>query len=274
MGVWVGDSFRITVAVLLVAFALAGALAAGLTGKAEARANILDYLKGPNLFYPARHDLNGSSTKFVIDTLGWNATRIAGNVGIGNGSVKTFDQTSTYDVEYPQNEFMCGDVSTQPWVPGLKTQAPPVEEAAEESATGDVTSDRTPPGETVTSPAIVTSPGSADSVSRYVPRFTGQDATGGAENQASGPAGEHASNESGRHALANVAPANTEQARAGGENLTYAAYHPIQYLSPVKDLMYEHPLSTSGTAYCQLLGFLPQAGPPVNVGMKCTGYGY
>ncbi len=71
-----------------------------------------------------------------------------------------------------------------------------------------------------------------------------------------------------------IAPVNTEQAKAVSENLTYAAFHPIQYLSPVKDIMYEHPLSTSGTAYCELLGFVPPAGPPVNVGMKCTGYGY
>lgn len=231
-----GDSFRITVAVLLVAFALAGALAASLAGKAEARANIQDYLKGPNLFYPARHDVNGTPTKFVIDTIGWNATRIAGNVGIGNGSVRTFDQTSTFDVEYPENEFMCGDVSTQPWVPGLKTEAPQVEAAAEESATGDVTGDRALPEEKVTSPDI---PGN---VSQYAP--------------------------------ANASPANTEQARDVSENLTYAVFHPIQYLSPVKDIMYEHPLSTSGTAYCQLLGFVPPSGPPVNVGMKCTGYGY
>ncbi len=60
MGDRVGSSFRITVAVLMVAFALAGALAAGLTGKAEARANIQDYLKGPNLFYPAKHDVKAT----------------------------------------------------------------------------------------------------------------------------------------------------------------------------------------------------------------------
>ncbi len=119
-------------AVAIVTIACAGPLA----GKAEARANIQDYLKGPDLFYPRFHDVNGSSTKLVIDTVGWNATRIAGNVGIGNGSVKTFDQTHTYDVEYPENEFMCGDVSTQPWVPGLKTEAPQVEAAAAENATG------------------------------------------------------------------------------------------------------------------------------------------
>ncbi len=75
--------------------------------------------------------------------------------------MRTFDQTSTFDVEYPENEFMCGDVSTQPWVPGLKTEPPQVEEAAEESATGDVTSDRALPGESVTSRDI------SGNVSRY-----------------------------------------------------------------------------------------------------------
>ncbi len=58
------------------------------------------------------------------------------------------------------------------------------------------------------------------------------------------------------------------------ENLTYAAYHPIQYLNPVRDILYEHPLATSGTAYCELLGFETPSGDLVNVGMKCTGYGY
>ena len=80
-----------------------------LVGKAEARANINDYFKGPNDFYPARHDIEGP-TKFVIDTIGWNATRIDGNLGIGSGDVSLFDLTSTRDVEYPENGFMCGDV--------------------------------------------------------------------------------------------------------------------------------------------------------------------
>ncbi len=79
-------------------------------GRADGRADIQNYLKGPNLFYPRFHDLNGSATKQVIDVLGWNQTRLAGNVGIGNGSVRTFDLTHTYDVEYPENEFMSGDV--------------------------------------------------------------------------------------------------------------------------------------------------------------------
>lgn len=270
VGIALKPVLAVCVAIAIVTIACIGPL----SGKAAARANIQDYLKGPNLFYPRFHDVNGSSTKFVIDTVGWNATRIAGNVGIGDGSVKTFDQTSTFDVEYPENEFMCGDVSTQPWVPGLKTEAPQVEAAAEESATGDVTAERTEPEENVASPAIATGPAIPGNVSRNAPRFTGQDVAGGAENKTGNSAGEDAVNESGRYAPANAALANTEQARAVSENLTYAAFHPIQYLSPVKDVMYEHPLSTSGTAYCELLGFVPPAGPPVNVGMKCTGYGY
>jgi hypothetical protein len=278
MGVRMGSSFRITVLFLFVAFVLAGALAVSLVEKASARADINSYVSnGPNGFYPSGHDRPGPA-KLVIDTVGWNATRIAGNLGIGNGSVKTFDRTSTYDVEYPDKGFMAGDVSTQPWIPGLKTEPPQVEEAAEENATGDVTGDHAMPAENLAGQDAF------GNVSRYDIRAAGQNATAGAENETGNHTGEDAYNESGRFAANNTtanntttnrtAPVNTPEARAAGENMTFAANHPIRYLRPVKDILYEHPLSTSGTAYCELLGFVPPAGSPVNVGMKCTGYGY
>ncbi len=126
---------RVLIACILVCVAaiiLTAACAGTLVGKAEARANIQDYFKGPNDFYPARHDLNGSSTKFVIDTIGWNATAVIGNLGIGNASPSIFDLTSTRDVEYPESGFMCGDVSTQPWQPGKKNVAENVTNESEE----------------------------------------------------------------------------------------------------------------------------------------------
>jgi hypothetical protein len=277
MGGVVGGAWRPVLAVLAAIAVVTIACAGPLTGKAEGRADLQNYLKGPNLFYPARHDVNGTSTKFVIDTIGWNATRIAGNVGIGNGSVRTFDQTSTFDVEYPENAFMCGDVSTQPWIPGLKTQAPQVEAAEAEAATGSTEGEAAAPAGNVTAGKI------SDSINRLALQPALQDATNAGQNETYDRTGSGVFNQSRRGAsnatsatnATNVtAPVSKEQATAAFENQTYAAYHPISYLSPVKDILYEHPLSTSGCAYCELLGFETPTGDLVNVGMKCTGYGY
>jgi hypothetical protein len=233
MGREAGGTFSLFHVALAIAVIVMTAVAFLFAGEDAARADIRNYLKGPNLFYPSGSDRPGP-VNLTIQTAGWNATRIAGNVGIGNGSVRTFDRTSTFDVEYPVNAFMCGDVSTQPWIPGLKTEVPQAEAAAEENATGEVTGE-----------------GAFDRSGRF------------------------ATNASSATNATNItAPVNTEQVKAAGEDLTFAAYHPINYLSPVKDVLYEHPLATSGTTYCELLGFVPPAGPPVNVGMKCTGYGY
>lgn len=227
-----GGLLRAAVAVFIVAALVAG----GCAGKAAARADINDYLsKGPNDFYPARHDVNGSMTKQVIDVLGWNATRFDGNVGIGNGSVSVFDLASTRDVEYPENAFMCGDVSTQPWQPGRKNMV---------------------------KNANVSDPGS-----RSLP---GMNITGIKDSgEVSQPATNRTADEESQEATSNVEHVSDE-----GRNLTYMAYHPVQYLSPVKDILYEHPLATPGTAYCELLGFEIPSGEMINVGMKCTGYGY
>lgn len=215
-----GGLLKITVTALVMALLTAGACAGVLSGKAEARANIRDYLvTGPNGFYPGGHGVNGSATKAVIDVLGWNATRIMGNVGIGDGSVSIFNQTSTMDVDYPAAGFMCGDVSTQPWEPDNAKSA------------NNTVAESGKPGE---------GNGTANATD------------GSVRSIFNGPGQYHAES----------------------ENRTYAMYHPIWYLNPVTDLLYEHPLATSGTAYCELLGFRTPSGDIINVGMKCTGYGY
>lgn len=58
------------------------------------------------------------------------------------------------------------------------------------------------------------------------------------------------------------------------ENMTYNAYHPITFGAPANDLLYEHPQATSVSAYCRLIGLETPSGVPVNVAMKCLGYGY
>jgi hypothetical protein len=122
-----------------------------MVGKAQARANINDYLRtGANSFYPSGHDRPGP-TSLVIDTVGWNATRIMGNIGIGNGDTAIFDLTSTRDVDYPDTAFMTGDVSQQPWVPGLKNIP---EGNATENARENATDEEHLPAENTTSESI------------------------------------------------------------------------------------------------------------------------
>jgi hypothetical protein len=277
----VGREEYLFLAVCAAAIVLAAAYAGGLAYKAEARANFTSYLtKGPGGFYPATYDKPGPMN-LSIQTMGWNMTRLAGNLGIGNGSVRTFDRTSTYDVEYPDTEFMCGEVSAQPWIPGLKTEAPQAEAAAEEKETGasaeETMSEHGVPAEKATDA------GSSDSGNRYALQAIDLNATGGTDAKAGNSTGEGIFNERGRAATNatnsagatnKTAPGNIEQLRAAAEGPEYDAYHPIQYLRPVKDLLYEHPLSTSGCAYCELLGFETPAGDLVNVGFKTTGYGY
>ena len=271
MGDAVGGASNTFLAVCALAIIVTIVCISGFAEKTNARASIQDYLKGPNLFYPSGYDRPGP-VNLTIQTIGWNATRTAGNLGIGNGSVRTFDRTSTFDVEYPEQGFMAGDVSTQPWIPGLKTGAPQEEAAAAEAATGSTEGELGAPAENVNAGKT------ADSRSQFALALRNASLSG--ENVAYNRTGGGAFNQSGpetssaTNATNLTAPVNHEQATAAFENQTFAAYHPIQYLHPVKDLLYEHPLATSGCAYCQLLGFETPTGDLVNVGMKATGYGY
>ncbi|HUL61724.1 MAG TPA: hypothetical protein VLT35_01575 [Methanocella sp.] len=233
------------VALLIAGLALAMAFFYVAAFAAHARINIGDIAGiGPNQYNLPGAKVNGSATKFVVDTLGWNATRIDGNVGIGDGSVALFDLWRPDEVDYPDDAFMCGDISMQPWTPVLKMpgNVTPAEANATENAT-----------EAGRLPEVnATGAEGPNNASQY--RF--QLADQGADTDVE------------------MAPESPENAETEGVSPIYAAYHPIQYLRPVQDIMYEHPLATPGTAYCELLGFTTPSGVPVNVGMKCTGYGY
>jgi hypothetical protein len=161
---------------------------------------------------------------------------------------------------------MCGDISTQPWISGLKTRPPPGEAAA-----GSTEGEPVAPAENATAGKI------SDSLNRFDLQAISPNATAGVGNETYNRTGERAVNESrgqANNATSQMTPVSREEATAAFENVTFAAYHPIQYLAPVKDILYEHPLSTSGCAYCELLGFQTPSGDLVNVGMKATGYGY
>ncbi len=343
MGGVVGGTSNVFLVVCAAAVILTIACAGGMIGKAQARANINDYLwTGANDFYPSGYDRPGP-VSLAIDTVGWNATRIMGNVGIGNGDTAIFDLTSTEDADYPDTAFMSGDISQQPWVPGLKNvpEGNATENETEnetenqtENARGNATDEGSIPAENATSASIsglagLNSPGFMNddtsrlkmpglksaienganenddsresNVTQNAPgnitgnatENTGKNVTGanvsawpgtgspGSRSpdifnqtgwQTNVSANESATNETGQSEP--ISQEQIDQANEAGEKLAFAAFRPIQYLNPVQDIMYEHPLATPGTAYCELLGFVPPSDVPINVGMKCTSYGY
>lgn len=88
-------------------------------GKAYARASLATYVTMPTgSWEPGGYDVNGSATKLTVDTLGWNATRIMGNVGIGDGSFSALKRMSNPDGNYWGTNYMAADVSEAPWDPG------------------------------------------------------------------------------------------------------------------------------------------------------------
>ena len=255
-------------AVVIIAIACAGMLAV----KASARADIQNYLKGPNDFYPSGSGVNGSPVKLVIDTVGWNATRIKGNLGIGDGSVSVFDYASTRDVEYPDWGFMCGDVSTQPWVPGKEHKVAEPAIMAENNTT--------PKSENYN---VDSSTGNRNLTPANASIGAIRSNDTGTFNRALDNSENNSGNATGGNTSRTVSAANntteettgeSEQNKSDLENVTYSLYHPISYLQPVKDVLSEYPLATPGTAYFELIGFQMPSGALINVGMKCTGYGY
>ncbi len=241
----------------------------GLAINACARANIEDYLsKGPNDFYPGGHDVNGSPVKQVIDVLGWNATSIIGNLGIGNNSISLFNSTSQmYDVDYPENGFMCGQISTQPWAPGEAGSSNNSPRSAEDNTTTENAEKGNNSSVNGSNPTFTNTPGKADH-GNY------SESLGRALNTSEQSPEEDLNGSSSDSDYSTENKTGEAGQNDADENQTYAAYHPIRIGKPVKDLLYEHPLATPGTAYCELLGFQTPSGALINVGMKCTCYGY
>ena len=112
-------------------------------------------------------------------------------------------------MEYPENGFMCGDVSVQPWQPGIKNVPENAtgksEESGEGNATGNTTNYRSLPGGNVTDTNVSAYTDVSDDLSQ-------QDA-------------DHVAGESNQSVTGTTGRVSPES-----DNLTYAAYHPIQYL--------------------------------------------
>jgi hypothetical protein len=105
-------------------------------GKAYARASLATYVTmPPGGWEPGGYNVNGTSAKLIVDTLGWNYTRLMGNVGMGDGSVSSLKQMSNPNVNFSGNNFMAADVSEAPWDPGRITDLNPEDIESQENNT-------------------------------------------------------------------------------------------------------------------------------------------
>jgi len=85
---------------------------------AEARANLTAFTtSGPNTWQMKGFNVSGSAPLFIRDTLGWNNTRMLGNVGLGNGSLDALNATGNRVIDYTAGYTMAADVSTAPYDP-------------------------------------------------------------------------------------------------------------------------------------------------------------
>jgi hypothetical protein len=85
------------------------------TENVAARANISDYLySAPNSWEPVGYNVNGTAAKQVVDQLGWNKIKITGNVGIGNGSMQAFNDSTADTGNYTDSYLMGADICTEP----------------------------------------------------------------------------------------------------------------------------------------------------------------
>ncbi len=85
------------------------------TENVSARADISDYLySAPNSWEPAGYNVNGTAAHQVVDRMGWDKINIIGNVGIGNGSIQAFNDSTARSGNYTDSYLMGADISTAP----------------------------------------------------------------------------------------------------------------------------------------------------------------
>jgi hypothetical protein len=248
-------------------------LAGMLADEADARADIRNYLgRNPNSWEPSGWDVNGTAIKLVIDTVGWERMKGWGNVGIGDGSVATLNATSNKDVNYSDRYIMAADVSHQPYdisrLENFDTAAAPASEsigtnesrtsetlASNPGVSGNAVNNSGIPGNNRTIGGF-DSPGQANGNNTLVDDANVSSPAG----EETGPANETAAKETESEETCSLSP-------------VFTGYHPIMIGRPVDDLLYEDPLGVSISIYGRLLGLQTAAGP-INIGMRCLGYGY
>lgn len=247
----VGYHLKALAYVLVFTFLLVSAFICTQQGKAYADANLTAYMSVPcPNWEPMGYNATGTAPWLDVQTLGWNAVKIGGNVGIGDGSYRTLKDTSTPDTKFADtgSEMMAADVSMEPLdVRRMSGYSP--------STSADIALDN------VLSQNNTTAANTTGQAKLSIPPI---DTLSFDNNTSETP------NNTSTLTANNIVPAGT--ATTGGMALN-DPYHSILMGRPVNDLMYEDPLAVSVTAYGRLVGFqLP--GGCVNVGIRCLGYGY
>lgn len=106
---------------------------------AFARANLTAYTTTPpNTWEPKGFNVTGTAPWFVVNTLGWNYTRVLGNVGVGNGTLTALNATANRVINYTENNYMAADISMAPFDPSRLTTVSLTGAGVEEGATSNI----------------------------------------------------------------------------------------------------------------------------------------
>lgn len=221
--------------------------------KASAAANLSAYMSvvSPN-WEPMAYNITGSAPWVDVQTVGgWNAVKLAGNVGIGDGSYRALKNTSTTDIKFADtgSEFMAADISMAPLDVSRMSGYIPVTSANETTKnvpTQNNTTETNSTGKALLSIPAIEAPRFDKNVSEAV-------------------------NETNASVAKEEAPASP--AAPAGMALN-DPYHAILMGRPINDLLYEDPLAQSVTMYGRLVGFQLPCGGCANIGIRCIGYGY
>jgi hypothetical protein len=247
-------------ALILVAFTCLAA------NKAYAHASLVgDSTTPPGSWEPLGFNITGTTADFVVKNLGWNATSLGGNVGIGDGSLKALRQISNANnLDFsPDQYFMSADVTTAPWnlarisnfnaAQGNETAAN--ETSAENTTTASNTTVSHENG------AYKITGTSVGNITMALPqRDVDVSNNSSAEENTTAP---EASGEP-----------QGPRGNIGRPMELNDPYHSILLGRPVNDLMYEDPLTINGTMYFRLVGLRMPDGEEADVGMRSLGYGY
>jgi hypothetical protein len=271
MGVSIGRRLK-AVAIVFISIAFFLVLFTGMQAeRVEARANLTAYTTvPPNSWEPLRYNVTGTAPYFITHTLNWSNTRLMGNVGISDGSVRTLNGTSNRDVNYTDNNFMAADISMAPWNPGRLTALSSLANVTNVTnitapTKGNATNATPAEGNATnttgnTSNSVITVPNFGD-ITLDIPRKVSFD------NNTTQAAGN----------VTNKTAGNVTAPGASGISFNRPLndpYHPILMGRPVDDLLYEYPLATTINMYGRLLGLRMPGGSCANIGVKCLGYGY
>ena len=249
-------------ALILVAFTCVAA------NKAYAHASLVgDLTTPPGSWEPLGFNITGTTADFVVTNLGWNATSIGGNVGIGNGSFSALRQVSNVNnMDFsPDQYFMSGDVTTAPWNPARISNF----SAAQGNETG---ANETSAENTTTAPNTTVS--HENSAHRITGTSVGNITMALPQRDVDVNNNNNSSAEENTTAPVTSGGSQGPTGNIGRPMELNDPYHSILLGRPVNDLMYEDPLTINGTMYFRLVGLRMPDGEEADVGMRSLGYGY